>query len=134
MVLLNLFKSSSARGGPPVRIKVPGVRMKLSSHPFSPRMLPSTVCEADASKGAAGADEVSSGASRVISHQTFSVFNVFSSFHLMSHYAINFVCFQELFRDTSPYWDLVLMDFIYTDHSSFILFISPHFIQKVCIL
>ena len=52
-------------------------------------------------------------------------------FHLISHHPISFVYFQEIFRDSSPYWDMVLMDFIYTDHSSFILFISPHFIQKV---
>ena len=77
MMLLNLFKSSSARRGPPVRIKVPGMRMKLSSHPFSPRTLPSTVREAGASKGAAGVDKDTASANRVISHRTFFCVNCF---------------------------------------------------------
>ena len=68
MMLQNLFRWFSARRGPPVRIKVSGMRIKLFSHPLLPRMLPSTVREAGANKGAAGADEDAASASRVISH------------------------------------------------------------------
>ena len=77
MMLLNLFRRFSARRGPPVQIKVSGVRIKLFSHPLSPRTLPSTVCEAGANKGATGADEDAASASRVILHRTFFCVNYF---------------------------------------------------------
>ena len=42
------------------------MRIKESSHPFSPRTLPSTVRETGARKGAASADKVSFGANKVL--------------------------------------------------------------------
>ena len=42
------------------------MRIRLSSHPFSPRTLPSTVREAGARKGAASADKVRFGANKVL--------------------------------------------------------------------
>ena len=49
-----------------VRIRVPQVRKKVSSHPFSPRMLPSTVCETGARKDPASADKAPFGVSKVL--------------------------------------------------------------------
>ena len=48
------------------QIRVPRVRKKLSSHPFSPRTLPSTVCKTGARKGAASVDKASFGANKVL--------------------------------------------------------------------
>ena len=48
------------------RIRVPRVRIKVSSHPFSPRTLTSTVHETGARKGAASADKASFGANKVL--------------------------------------------------------------------
>ena len=42
------------------------MQKKVSSHPFSPRMLPSTVCETGARKGAASADKASFGENKVL--------------------------------------------------------------------
>ena len=134
MMPLSLSKCFGARRGASVRKKVCGMRMKLFSHPFLPWTLPSTACEAGANEGASVRKKFRRVRIELSHTELFSVLMFLVYFTSSSHHAIYFVCFQELFRDTSPYWDLVLMDFIYTDHSPFILFISSHFIQKVCTL
>ena len=55
------------------RIRVPRVRIKVSSHPFSPRTLPSTVGETGARKGVARADKASFGANKVLAPKIFDL-------------------------------------------------------------
>ena len=52
------------------------MRIKVSSHPFSPRTLPSTVRETGARKGTASADKASFGANKVLALKFFAVFTM----------------------------------------------------------
>ena len=49
-----------------VQIRVPRVQIKVSSHPFLPQTLPSTVRKTGARKGATSADKASFGANKVL--------------------------------------------------------------------
>ena len=65
-MLQNLNRQFGARKGVLGEDKGATSAEKLSSHPFLPRTLPSTVCETGARKGAASADKASFGANKVL--------------------------------------------------------------------